>query len=411
MPKDSGNLWGRWVTVPARRSNEPTAEKRARRVIIALVIASLLSIFSILTVVANMGDTVDFSEVDPQGRGVADSAAFQVMNRQTVHVPTAKTFDPTSAEVPRGDGSAKKVDLPYDAQSMTWIGFDLETFSDGDNNLTTFEVHHYLVIPAALKLDEYGNPIEDDDHADGQESDGDQDAPDDPEATPEDTDPTDTPSDEEDTDNPETSEPSDGDSDSDSDDADDKDSEKKAEVGLNPLQLDVPVLITSDGGRLAGVPSFSPWTKNSKPDKGEADYSNYNNLQVDPSSQAVSQVGRWAMAYAENDQDTLLSLTGDKNTKHMYRGLGDFTIPDNNGAVQVLSTISAEDGQQIMRVRVLLESTSVDVDESKENAYRTYADFDLLIANPSSAQPNVVAWGPAGSAAGLHPYSNALPRK
>src|SRR5699024_7363515 len=71
---------------------------------------------------------------------------------------TTETFSPENATV-HDTGAGAKVDLPYEAQSMTWIGFDLQEFQATAETSTTFEVHHYLVITATLELDRLDNPV------------------------------------------------------------------------------------------------------------------------------------------------------------------------------------------------------------------------------------------------------------
>ncbi|OLT35462.1 hypothetical protein BJF79_32405 [Actinomadura sp. CNU-125] len=192
------------------------------------------------------------------------------------------------------------------------------------------------------------------------------------------------------------------------------------------LQLDVPILITAQGPRLAAVPAFAVWEGGAGAPEGEGDYTNYGNLLADVSAPVETQIAAWAEAYVTGDSNALLTLTGDQDSSHYYIGLRGFTLPDSPSAVQIQSAIQGSGGRVIVRVRILLSravpgatpngrpnGTPDGAPAETPDAgpqFASYADFDLLVGAPTGARPPVLAWGPAGSAAELEPYHNALTR-
>lgn len=395
MPKQSPS---RFTMVPLRRSSEPTATRRARTIMVAAALAALTGPLAIGVSFLGLTQEVDFSEVDPQGRGIADAAAYQTMSDSSVKIPTARSFDPESLKTPKEAQGPEAVQLPYEVDSLTWTGFEVNTFV-GNELETKFEVHRYLLVP---DVDDYvgkyleanggrGAPTDEaEEDVDGGNTSGSTEEPAE-EATEEPDAEGEAPAEELPAD-PET---------------DMSEQEEILEQGVTPYQLEVPVLITEEGPRLAGAPSIAPWTDAEAGPKGDADYSNYGNLRIDANSQTARQVGRWAVAYAENDGEALLTVTGDSNTDHQYVGLGGWTVPDASSSVQILQAISVNEGNQLLRVRVLLEDDRTDA-ESNENRHRIYTDYDVLVTNPDSATPQIVAWGAAGSGASLTPYKNAI---
>jgi hypothetical protein len=179
----------------------------------------------------------------------------------------------------------------------------------------------------------------------------------------------------------------------------------------NVLQLDVPVLLSTGGPRLAAAPSFSVWRNGIGDPAGKGDYTNYGSLTTEVSDPAKNQILQWARAYATGDSATLLAVTGDQNPSHRYAGLSGFVLPDKPG-VEILSAISAANERLIVRVRVPLAraDSGGQAVGAADAAHRftTFADFDLLVGAPGGARPLILAWGPAGSAAELEPYYNAL---
>lgn len=408
MPKTSPS---RFTMVPLRKSSEPTATRRARIIMALGGVAALAGPIALGAVLLGGNSEVDFSSVDPEGRAVADAAAFEMASDGDLKIPTARTFDPESTGIGTGsvevDGQPVRMTaLPYPVDSTTWTGFDRNTFTDGSVE-TTFEVHRYLLVP---DLDEYVEKYEDEK---GRGSRTPEDETSDEEAGNEETeggntsgttpDPSDGGGDESGTDQEGT-----GDEPAEEEDTSGKpEQEQILAEGVTPYELQVSVVITDNGPRLAAAPALAPWTAAEASPSGAGDYSNYGSLKAETNSQTARQVGRWAVAYAEADEDTLLEVTGDPDTSHRYTGLGGWRVADASSSVQILSAISVNEGDQLLRVRVLLEDTRSNA-EKTEQPYRMYADFDVLVSDPESATPSVVAWGAAGSGASLTPYSNSI---
>lgn len=416
MPKTSPS---RFTMVPLRKSSEPTATRRARILMAGLGIVAITGPVAMGVTLANANKAIDFTEVDPTGRGVADAAAFQMASDETVRVPTAKTFDPESVIPPRDVTGQDAVDLPYPVDNVTWTGFEVNTFTDGTTD-RTFEVHKYLLVP---DVDEYISdylvdsgqqeaPAEDEAPATTQApAPAPSESPAPPAADEPPADEEDEPADDVETGNTSMSS-NEGTEDDTADETDESESANEQEAileeGITPYQLEVPVLVTDKGPRLAGAPSLAPWTESEAAPAGEGDYSNYSSLRAESNSQTARQIGRWAVAYAEDDRETLLDLTGDADSSHEYVGLGGWAIPDAGSPVQVLFAINVNEGQQLLlRVRVLMEDARTDP-ESNENPYRMYSDFDVLVDSPETATPQIVSWGAAGSGASLSPYSTAI---
>ncbi|TDC44460.1 hypothetical protein E1281_33915 [Actinomadura sp. KC345] len=349
-----------------------------------LFLASGLSAVAIVVALAKGSTTPDLSSVTPQGRDLAHTAAVTFLAGEEQTVPHAESFDPRDAAGENIDGRG----IPLDYRSLNWVGFSPQHFGTEDLGFTDFEVHHFLVVMRGPDEQTSPAPTSSPPAAAGTTT-----SPS-PGATP-----------------PPGTTPSPGASPSIS-----------TSPGLaagsgtgspvpasNVLQLDVPVLLSEDGPRLGGSPSFSTWKNGAGEPEGKGDYTNYGGLTTEVSDAAKNQILRWAVAYATGDSQGLLAVTGDQNSSHRYMGLSGFTLANSAGAVQVLSAIKSTEEQSIVRVRIQLARAAPPgtVTENNEKQFTNFADFDLLVG-AAGAQPPVLAWGPAGSAAELEPYSNAL---
>ena len=94
MPEESPT---RFTMVPARRSSEPTARRRARRILAALFLAASLSIVAVGVAMAKAKPKTDLSAVDPKGRDLAYTAAVNFLSCNPQKVPHATSFDPDAA--------------------------------------------------------------------------------------------------------------------------------------------------------------------------------------------------------------------------------------------------------------------------------------------------------------------------
>lgn len=397
MPEESPT---RFTMVPARRSSEPTARKRARRVLGALFLASGLSVVAVVIAVAKGGARPDLSTFDPQGRSLAYTAAVNFLAGTEQNVPHAESFNPEQALDQYGGEPAS----PLRYRSLSWVGFTPQHFGSEQVGFTDFELHHFLVAlatpattaSASPRTPATGSPAPDSEGGGARQA-GATPWPEtsaEPSATPES--PASTPG-------AGPASPSPG------------GSESPGVTQAPPsdlLQLDVPILLSAQGPRLAAAPAFSVWRDGVGDAAGTGDYTNYSRLNTEVSEAAKNQILIWARAYATGDSATLLSVTGDQDGSHRYVGLTGFTLPDSPRAVQIMSAIEAADQQLIVRTRVLLARTTpggaVSTGEGPSRPFSTFADFDLLVGGPTGAQPPILAWGPAGSAAELEPYQNAV---
>ena len=382
-----------FTAVPAARESEPTARKRARRLLILAMVAAICGPVALLVAAFKpAGGEVATGAPIMYGRDIADATAYQAISGQPVLIPTTTTLSLQDIDSPTVTGDAANssstssssgskttskstsvvLRLPYPAASTTWIGMSKSSIS-GQNGTTYFEIHRYLVIPQSDKASGAaiipGSP--DSKTQKQQQSSGTQTS---------------------------------GNVSPDS-------LSNAGQPRLVPIQLNVPVWVDPNTGatRLAAAPSLAPWLQASLGKRGIGDYSNLSGTEVTASQQAQSQVGRWVKAYLEDDRSTLLALTGDTNKTHTYVGLGNFTIPEGDGQVQIKSAVSAPtlSGGLLLRVKVTAQDSSGQEANGKK-PFQLVEEYDLLVANPTSAQPYIVAWGPAGSGGTLQPYSNAV---
>ncbi|MEV4005733.1 hypothetical protein [Actinomadura sp. NPDC049753] len=401
MPEQSPT---RFTMVPARRSSEPTARRRARRILIALFVAAGLSVVAVFVALTSGSSKPDLSSVTPQGRDLSYTAAMNFLAGRMQDVPRADSFDPQAASAEGPDGTS----TPLDYRALNWVGFTPRHFGTEKLGFTDFEIHHYLVVLNDQPVTQSPSPA-----AGGRPSatpsggaaaspSGGASAP--PSggaaASPSGAAPqagaTGTPS------PGTTTDPQGGPS---------PGASETPPMSAHVLQLDVPVLLDPSGPRLAASPAFSVWKNGTGKPKGTGDYTNYRQLTTEVSTESKNQILRWAAAYATGDSTALLAVTGDQDPKHRYEGLSGFRLADSSQAVQILSAIKTLDDQLVVRVRIMLaraeQSGTVPGKKGNVQPFTNFADFDLLVG-ASGAQPPVLAWGPAGSAAELNPYSNAL---
>jgi hypothetical protein len=107
-------------------------------------------------------------------------------------------------------------------------------------------------------------------------------------------------------------------------------------------------------------------------------------------------IREWAEAYASDDRRTLLELTADQRNGIEYVGLGGWSASE----VDVGGVFRRSDGLSGVHVEVTLASG--------DDAVATTAAFDLLVDNAGASLPEIVAWGPAGTALELAPRENAV---
>lgn len=118
------------------------------------------------------------------------------------------------------------------------------------------------------------------------------------------------------------------------------------------------------------------------------------------SSEFVSQIDKWASAYASGDSTALYTLTGDTLKAH-FRGLGGYKVLGNPVIVSSTAWTSKKPPKK------LVVTIDVTMQSKKDPDVVVQSSYDLLLVNLTDAYPNVAAWGPAGSGASLTPYENA----
>ncbi|WP_433183109.1 hypothetical protein [Actinoallomurus sp. CA-150999] len=417
MPAESPT---RFVMVPARRSNEPTARKRARRILGVLFLAASLSVVAVFFSLAKGRTKPDLSAVDPKGRDLAYTAAVNFLSGAYQAVPSAKTLKPDDLAKAAPGFLSGQPSAPLRYQSLSWVGFTPEHFGSAKFGFTDFEVHHFLVVlpnspsstttPAPAPTETTGpqpkktSPARRTGSTAGQQ-------PRTPVAPTAGSGPNGSTA--------PSGAPGAAPSAGSSAGPNDSPSPSPTTTGdvvrapaTNVLKLDVPLVITPQGPRLSAAPAFSVWTGGAGAPAGAGDYTNYTGLTTEVSDAVKNQVAAWAKAYVTGDATALLALTGDQNRHHHYVGLSGFTLPASGEAVQIMSAIKAAKGQLVVRARVLLARSpsggTVSGTNGTTQQFVTFADFDLLVGAPAGAQPPILAWGPAGSAVELEPYSNAL---
>jgi hypothetical protein len=111
-------------------------------------------------------------------------------------------------------------------------------------------------------------------------------------------------------------------------------------------------------------------------------------------------VTAWATAYAAGDEVALKQIAGDPQPGR-YRGLGGFSVNLTPVIVSAV-TVTGDGGSpvQILRVAVWMRPVAA------LSAQPIAVEFDLLVEQPGTDVPKVVAWGPAGSAPSLVRYGN-----
>jgi hypothetical protein len=163
--------------------------------------------------------------------------------------------------------------------------------------------------------------------------------------------------------------------------------------GNPPRELAVTIELTDSGPVLAAAPSLSPMVL-AAPGRTRLDYTDQDSA-VQWNDAVTRVAGSWAEAFAADDRVRLLELTGDLEDR-VYPGLGGLTAANTEvlGAIQV-------PGEERWIVRIQATFAS-------ENGWKATSEWDLLVADPQTASPKVLAWGAGGSGAYLEPYGNGV---
>ncbi|HET6952400.1 MAG TPA: hypothetical protein VFI47_18615 [Acidimicrobiales bacterium] len=167
-----------------------------------------------------------------------------------------------------------------------------------------------------------------------------------------------------------------------------------------PFVLAVPLVETAGSGpALGALPSLEPFV----PDAAAAAIDPLDWSAVYDTRRASAtlreRIAEWARAFAEDDRRRLLEITGDSRNGVEYVGLGAWRTA---GEPEVGGLYARGDGA--VGVHVELALTAAD-----DPAVSTRLAFDLLVRHAGDPLPEIVAWGPAGSALTLAAYENASP--
>jgi len=169
----------------------------------------------------------------------------------------------------------------------------------------------------------------------------------------------------------------------------------------------VEVAVSTDGqdARILSAPSLQriPDTPNSfNPDNlwyGLAEYT--------PTDAVGQTVQSWAEAYASADPLKLKQAVGDPDPAAFYQplaGVAQISATPKRGAYlagatdPVLAAVNIE-------MTILWAGQTIDPNGGQ---LEPSISLDVLVENPDSASPRVVAWGASGSGPQLAPYANAL---
>jgi hypothetical protein len=123
-------------------------------------------------------------------------------------------------------------------------------------------------------------------------------------------------------------------------------------------------------------------------------------------------VKQWAKAYVGSDQDALTVLVGDSDSSHVYlpARLGEYRSAATNWKVwagdgDYSDRKSIKEGSKLVAASVTIQYMPKFAD-TKGSPSST--DLTVLIANPSSGNAKVVAWGADGDIKHLKKYCNAV---
>lgn len=154
------------------------------------------------------------------------------------------------------------------------------------------------------------------------------------------------------------------------------------------------------GAVLAAYPTLQPAVYAASGSTKALDYTEEKSKLDGVPAPVAERVGKFAAAWAANDAAVLRDLTGDAGAQPgEYVGLGGF---ETAGGPQIVSAVPRGDAL-VLRVRLVLTAPSA-------NGFSMSNDLDLLVLNPNSTIPLIVAWGPAGTGPTLTPNNNRVTR-
>lgn len=126
---------------------------------------------------------------------------------------------------------------------------------------------------------------------------------------------------------------------------------------------------------------------------------------TDVSEDGMSQLKRWAKAWAEDDQGSLIQIANDNDASHTYAGIGNWTAQTNTVKVDWAYTKKFPGNDENYTIaEVEFDMTQ---NGSSDKKYTNKQTMDVVIGNVDKGLPTVVSWGPAGTWSSLEPYDVA----
>lgn len=140
--------------------------------------------------------------------------------------------------------------------------------------------------------------------------------------------------------------------------------------------------------------------------------------EVELNEGTLNNITRWASAYAQNDSDTLKSLTGDNRTEAIYPGIGGFSLEGNPEAMWAYQYEDKKDKEQriVARIQFSMSSTVSSGSSQKDDISGSTSSskfapkqvMDVLLGNFDEGNADILAWGPGGMWQTLAPRMNAV---
>jgi hypothetical protein len=127
---------------------------------------------------------------------------------------------------------------------------------------------------------------------------------------------------------------------------------------------------------------------------------------VEPGDSAQAAIAAWVDAFTSGEADRLRLVVGDPASGHHYLPLQGVAAATHDIHAAAVPTDDGEEEHLLVQVDVTLEWDAQDDGETEDPVAEV--SYDVLVANPNSAAPRVVAWGAPGAGPGLTPYQNAV---
>jgi hypothetical protein len=153
--------------------------------------------------------------------------------------------------------------------------------------------------------------------------------------------------------------------------------------------------ITARGPLLAAAPMFAPYVPTPDTETLTLDYAGLDSVPLnDTTRQRVQDWATWFTSTSDDAARQLKAITGDRDAARTYVPLAGFTlVPDRSPRiVAAIPDGQTAAGESRLYLRVVLWLRPVGADGTS-----LVNEYDLLVLNPDSGTPSVVAWGPAGA--------------